>query len=94
MDNAKNVASGENAPTYQAQMSALRLQLNGRPYQPAVSKLLPEVSKATIHGAVNGRNENALVLEALKIVVFNLEKEEQDARGRLQEEAKRVGLAA
>jgi hypothetical protein len=72
-------------PTYEAQMSALRLQLNGRPYCKGVKDLVPELTKAQIHGAVAGRNENELVLAALKIVVADLERAEKAAQKRLSE---------
>ena len=91
MHDTKNLAVVEKAPSYQAKMSELRLQLRGRPYCNDVKELLPELSKATIHGAVNGRNENKLVLAALEIIVFKLDKAEQEARARLSDEAKKVG---
>ena len=82
------------APTYEQEMASLRNRLAGRPYCREVKNLLPDMTKATIHGAVNGRNENALVLSALKIVVHKMELAQQTAENRLAEVAQEWGVAA
>jgi|GEM_PF-5208825 len=85
MASNKNLPTEHTQPTYVAQMSTLRLQLNGRPYCKAVKELVPELTKAQIHGAVAGRNENELVLAALKIVVADLDRAEKASQQRLLE---------
>jgi hypothetical protein len=91
---ADKILVSEQANTsYEAQMSALRIKLAGRPYCKAVGELLPGFSKATIHGAVNGRNQNEMVLTALKIVVFKLDKEQEKAQEHLAKAAQAVGFS-
>lgn len=77
---------------YDEQMSGLRQELSGQRYCKAVQNLLPEVSKATIHGAFNGRNRNEFVLAALKIVAFQLKKSEQQLQKVLTEAAEQLGV--
>jgi hypothetical protein len=93
----KIVAAEEGALSYEAQMSVLRGKLAGRPYCNDVKNMLPELTKAQIHGAVNGRNENPLVLAAIKIVVHRLdeaEKRTQERLNQLSEQLSELGVPA
>jgi hypothetical protein len=97
MHAAEKTAATSGSLPYEVQMSNLRDKLAGRPYCKKVRELLPEVTKATIHGAVAGRNQNDLVLAALKIVVAKMEIDEKAKESRLcqlQEQLSELELAA
>jgi hypothetical protein len=92
MRNTQSISHPNTSGSYSERMSALREQLRGRPYCVAIKNMLPDVSKATIHGAINGRNENELVLSALRIAIFKMDKSEEEARDRLSKEAELLGI--
>ena len=78
---------------YDEQMSGLRQELAGHRYCRKVQDLLPDVTKATVHGAFNGRNRNEFVLAALKIVAFQLKKSEEQIQKSLAEAAEQLGVS-
>jgi hypothetical protein len=93
----KNIASAVSQPSYEAEMSALRANLAGRPYDKEVKDILPDLTKDHIRNVVNGKCSNPLVLAALKIVVYNLDSNEQRTQQKLSELAGRLeqlGVAA
>ena len=90
MPHTKKIAPENSQTPYEAEMSALRERLAGRPYAKEIQDLLPELSKSHIRNVVNGKCSNPLVLAGLKIVVRRLESSEVQAKNRLSELAKQL----
>jgi hypothetical protein len=85
MSHTKKQAPEAGQPSYEAEMSALREKLAGRPYAKDVHNILPDLTKDHIRNVVNGKCSNLLVLAALKIVVHKLDSDEARKQSRLSE---------
>jgi hypothetical protein len=85
MSHTKKQPLEEGQPSYEAEMSALREKLAGRPYAKDVQNILTDLTKDHIRNVVNGKCSNPLVLAALKIVVHKLDSDETRKQARLHE---------
>jgi hypothetical protein len=97
MAKTKNIVPDVSQASYEAEMSALRTKLAGRPYTKDVKDILPSLTKDHIRNVVNGKCSNPLVLAALKIVVYKLDSSQQQTQKKLSELAEQLeqlGVAA